>query len=401
MRVRARSFVRALMVAGAAIACAASAASAATPYRDLDYDLDSPPAPAPAAQNQLDLYVPEGAAPKQGRPVVVYVHGGGWNRGDKANQISDKVDLFTRAGYVFASINYRLTPDPADPSHPDPGRVMFPDHPHDAGEAIGWLDRHVADYGGDPTRLALIGHSAGGHLVSLISTDPSYVGAYGVDPWQLIGTVSLDTAAFDIAAEADPASPTANNTELYQSAFGTPAENAATGSWAAGSPIVWADPGDPELLLVTSQIPARVAINQRMASALGQDPAGVVSVPYDHEGINDAVGAASDPAGETQAILAFLERSVAAAKPPKARLRDHPPRVLRTDHPRTRARFAFRSKPAGAKFECSLDRRPFKPCRSPRASLVNRGRHRFRVRAVADNGRPGPPASFRFRVRRR
>lgn len=400
MNRRSRTLVRTSIAAcGAALALAAPV-SATTAHRDLDYDIDSPPAPSPAAQNQLDLYVPDGRPPKRGRPVVVYVHGGGWHVGDKANQITEKVALFTGAGYVFASVNYRLTPEPADPANPDPGRVMFPDHPHDVGEAIGWLDRHVDEYGGDPERIALIGHSAGAHLVALASTDPSYIEAYGVLPWQLIGTVSLDTDAFDIASEADPASPTANNPLLFQSAFGTPGENAATGSWAAASPLNWADPGDPEHLLVTGQRPGRVTDNRAMATALGQDPDGVLSMPYDHEGINDAVGGADDPAGETAAIMGFLERAVAAAKAPRVRLRDHPARILRTDRGRTRVRFAFRSKPRGAEFECSLDRRAFKPCRSPRSYRVDRGRHRFRVRALADGGRPGDETTWRFRIRR-
>ena len=173
-------------------------ADAAIVQRDLSYDIDSPP--SDPNLNALDLYVPDGAQPSDSRPVVVYVHGGAWRTGDKASQIADKVTLFTGAGYVFASVNYRLSP--RDPTVLDPARIKFPDQPDDVGEAIGWLDRNVEAYGGDPGRMLLIGHSAGAHLVSLVSTDPSYVGSFGVEPWQLIGTVSLDTDAFDIASEA-------------------------------------------------------------------------------------------------------------------------------------------------------------------------------------------------------
>jgi arylformamidase len=373
---------------------AAAGAGAAVSVEDVSYDLDSPV--ADPNLNALDIYTPDGVAAADARPVVVYVHGGGWRAGDKANQIAKKVNLFTGAGYVFVSVNYRLSPQ--DTGTLDPGRIKFPDHPHDVGEAIGWLSAHVAAYGGDPTRLLLIGHSAGAHLVSLVSTDPSYIEAYGVQPFQLIGTVSLDTDAFDVTAQADPSSPAATNPGLFWNAFGTPAENAATGSWAAASPIAFADQADPRFLLVTSQIPRRVSENRAIATALGQDPAGVLSVPYDHEGINDAVGAAADPAGETAAIISFLTARVGdSSQPPKPKLSKHPRRRLKTSSRRVEVRFRF-SSTAGLGFECRLDHGRFKSCRSPRTYRVARGRHRFRVRAVSASGRPGAERSFEFRV---
>ena len=172
-----------------ALLLAPSAGHAAKSNLGITYDLDGTPTPTPAKLNQLDLYQPADVTAGAARPVVVYVHGGGWSSGDKDNKISRKVNLFTGAGYVFASVNYRLSPDPIDLSYPA-SRVRFPTHPGDVGEAIAWLDRNVASYGGDPRRILLIGHSAGAHIVSLISTDPSYVARWGVDPSPLPGTVS-------------------------------------------------------------------------------------------------------------------------------------------------------------------------------------------------------------------
>lgn len=384
----------AAVLAGCVATLLAAPAGAATEFLDLDYDLGSPPA-APS-DNRLDLYLPDGAGAGDSRPVVVYVHGGGWSSGDKRNRITDKVNLFTGAGYVFASINYRLSPDPPSTA---PDRVMFPDHPDDVGEAIGWLDRNVSAYGGDPERIVLIGHSAGAHLVSLVATDPSYVGAYGVRPWQLVGAVALDTAGYDIAARIAELGP--GGRQLYVNAFGTVAEDAATGSWAQASPITWADASDPEQLLLTqAAVPERVQESRRMAAALGQNPDDVLLMPYDHAGINAAVGAADDPAGETTAIMAFMARVIAAAKPPRARFERRPPRHLTTTRRRARVRFRFTSEDREASFECRLDGASFKRCRSPRKLTVGRGKHRFRVRAIAASGRPGPTALFRFGVRR-
>lgn len=379
------------------LAAGTEAAVADTPNLGLSYDLGSPT--ADPGDNQLDLYTPDGASPTDSRPVVVYVHGGGWRQGDKSNKIADKIDLFTGSGYVFASINYRLSPTGGDPANPDPGRIKFPAHPDDVGEAIGWLGAHVDEYGGDPTRILLIGHSAGAHLISLVATDPSYVEAYGVEPWQLIGAVSLDTAGFDIVADGSSTNPSSSNRGLIWNAFGTPAENAVTGAWLAGSPIHWAGAEDPDFLLVTSFNPSRVADNQAMATALDQDPAGVFRAPYDHEGINAAVGGPADASGETMAIMDFLGRMIQASADPKVAFEDKPRKLIESSRGTTRVRFAFSSKSAGATFECRLDKAKFKRCRSPKRLIVDRGRHKFQVRAIADRGRPGASRSHRFRLR--
>ena len=370
----------------------AGSASGATAVLDLDYDLGSPPPASLASQSRLDLYLPEGATATDSRPVVVYVHGGGWRAGDKRNRIADKVNLFTGAGYVFASLNYRLSPATLSAT-PDPSRIKFPDHPHDVGEAIGWLDRNLASYGGDPERIALIGHSAGAHLVSLVATDPSYVrglrgravaaGRRGVPRHR-----SVRCRGPDRRAQAGRAAALLN-------AFGTAAENAATDSWAKASPITWADVGDPDQFLVTQAAnPARVQENRRMAAALGQDPEGVFLAPYDHAGINDAVGDVDDPAGETEAIMAFLREAIAAAQPPRAKLRKRPPKRIETARRRAKLRFKFTSPDPGASFECRLDAAAFKPCQSPRRVVARtrqaplpdpRGR---RQRAPRPGGRP-------------
>lgn len=388
-----RAAARALAALLAALACVVWTATAAgaTAHLDVDYDLDA----SPTAENRLDLYAPEGASPADRRPVVVYVHGGGWRAGDKRNQIGHKVDLFTGAGYVFASLDYRLSP--ADPAALEADRVRFPDHPHDVGEAIGWLDRNVAAYGGDPTRIVLIGHSAGAHLVSLLSTDPRYLEAYAVEPWQVIGTIALDTDAYDIAARIAEVRPLGRS--LYYNAFGTPAEDAATGSWAAASPISWASAADPEFLLVTQAAsPIRVADAERMAAALGQGPSTVFRAPYDHGGINAAVGDPADGSGETAAIVGFVSRVVAAAKPPKARFLGRISRRVRSLHRTARVRLRFTADRPGSTFECRLDKRAFRACTSPHPVSVRFGRHLFRVRALAAGGRPGPVNRLRFRV---
>ncbi len=381
----------------AAVAVLPAAAGAAEIQPAIAYDLDGSPPPSPPSQGQLDLYSPDGAKAGDHRPVVVYVHGGGWSVGDKSNKIAAKADLFTAAGYAFASVNYRLSPDPVDPAFPA-DRIRFPDHPDDVGEAIGWIDRNVGAYGGDPSRIVLIGHSAGAHLVSLLSTNPAYVTRWGVDRRHLIGTVSLDTDAYDVAARAAEGSARAK--ALIYNAFATPAENAADGTWAAASPLLFADRRDPPMLLVTqSRAPARAAGAAEMATAL--DGRGeVLAVPYDHEGINAAVGSDEDPAGETAAIMAFIDDALAASRPSKTRIERAPKATvrLRGDRSRARVRFRFRAVTGADHFECRLDGAGFRRCASPATYRTGKGRHRFKVRAIASNGAAGPVRVVRFRV---
>ena len=388
-----------LLASVGAILAGPAVADAATSHPGIDYDLDGSPAPAPPALNQLDLYTPDGSTASDSRPVVVYVHGGGWRNGNKSSQISDKVSLFTGAGYVFASLNYRLSPDPIDLSYPA-SRTRFPAHPDDVGEAIAWIDRNVSTYGGDPTRILLIGHSAGAHLVSLVSTDPRYLRAYGMNPRHLIGTVPLDTDAYDVAKRVGTAP--GSTKALYYSAFATPEENAIDNTWALASPINFADDADPEFLLVTqSRVPGRVGNSQAMAAALGQDPSTTVFLaPYDHGGINQAVGSPTDPAGETEAIMGFFARMVAASQVSEVRFSKRPdPKVEVKRGKRANVTFRFAARTAAAGYECRLDSRPFKPCESPRKlSRVGVGRHAFRVRAIASNGDRGPLRKARFRV---
>jgi acetyl esterase/lipase len=306
---RARAVVRrrrallglvALLAAGSVAAPGALAAEPYVLHADLDYDLGSPV--SPAAHNRLDLFVPRRRALRPRRPVVVYVHGGGWQAGDK-RRVGHKARLFTRAGYLFASVNYRLSPSVR--GLPAPDRVRFPDHPRDLGEALGWLTRNVRHYGGDPDRLVLIGHSAGAHLASLVGVDPSFGSAYGVPARSVRGVVSLDTAAFDVAAGADPArSP---RPRLFWNAFGTPREEAADPRWASASPIDLADRGDPAFLLVTERRPTRVAANRAMLRALGDRRSdSLVAVPLDHAGINRMLGSPRDRTVETDAVMAFV-----------------------------------------------------------------------------------------------
>ena len=115
------------------------------------------------------------------------VHGGAWKVGDKraASVVDNKVRRWVTRGFILVSVNYRMLPE-ANPL----------EQAQDVARALAYVQQHAADFHGDPARVVLMGHSAGAHLVSLISAHPDLAAKQGAKPW--LGTVSLDSAAFDV-----------------------------------------------------------------------------------------------------------------------------------------------------------------------------------------------------------
>ncbi|MGB0119838.1 MAG: carboxylesterase family protein, partial [Solirubrobacterales bacterium] len=210
---------------------AGTARAAADPYvlkRDVPYaDPFSQP-----GKNLLDVYMPAG--PQAGRaPVLIWVHGGGWYQGNKSLAVLPKARRFTKAGFVFVSVNYRLSPRTDSPGNLAPDRIMFPAQPRDVARATGWVSRNIRRFGGDRSRMVLMGHSAGGQIVSLLATSHRFLAAAGVARHQIRGVISLDTADFNVANLTKPASPywTEDQKVSFWNAFGTPNENRVLDRW--------------------------------------------------------------------------------------------------------------------------------------------------------------------------
>jgi len=143
---------------------------------------------APAGSTDLDVWAPPAAC---AAPVVVWVHGGGYHRGDKANGMRDKAAWANRKGWILVSVNYRLT------TVGDPDSARFPDHYDDVAAALAWVEGHVDEHGGDPGRLALLGHSAGADIVANVAAEPAYLAGQGTSTDLIDCLAPLDTAGFD------------------------------------------------------------------------------------------------------------------------------------------------------------------------------------------------------------
>lgn len=219
---------------------------------------------------------------------MVWVHGGAWMIGDKANQLEDKIALFTNAGWALASINYRLSPNP--PST-DPARLTYPAHPRDVAAAVQWLRGHATELGVDPARIAMLGHSAGAHLVALVSTDESFGVSGGIRC-----TGSFDTEAYDVVAALDGA--TAQQTQILLNAFTDDVQ-----LQIAGSPINHVTAAAPPFLVAVRGSAERQMTQRRFATAVG---ASVIDASaLSHEEVNASIGAAGDTV-MTQPIMEFL-----------------------------------------------------------------------------------------------
>lgn len=113
-------------------------------------------------RHKLDIYVPKG---KKDFPLLFFVHGGAWVIGDKLT-FRDPAKHFAEQGIGVVCPNYRLSPD-----------VQHPKHVEDVAKAFAWTLDNVAKYGGDPKKVVIGGHSAGGHLTALLATNEEYLKA--------------------------------------------------------------------------------------------------------------------------------------------------------------------------------------------------------------------------------
>ncbi len=164
--------------------------------------------------------------PQDKAPLVIFVHGGGWKRGDKSNATGQsKAPHYRAQGYAFASINYRLVPD-----------ATVEQQASDVAAAIAYLRNNARRLGIDPDRIVLMGHSAGAHLSALVGTDPVYLQNVGLRPSALKGVIPLDGAAYDVPAQMREGG--AFMSETYEQAFGLdPArQRALSPYWHAPSP---------------------------------------------------------------------------------------------------------------------------------------------------------------------
>ncbi|MFM8290323.1 MAG: alpha/beta hydrolase [Planctomycetia bacterium] len=279
-----------------AAAALALLSAAACPAQEVVRDI--PYAEPSTARQVLDVHTPAAAAKA---PVVFWIHGGGWQHGDKAD-VQAKPKFFTDRGFVFVSTNYRLLPDVAM-------EVIV----RDVAQAAGWVHRHIAAHGGDPERILVMGHSAGAQLAALVCTDDRHLKAEGVPLTAIKGCVPVDGDTFDLPAIIATA-------ELRATPHGQPLPVRGHRQKFGDDPRKFVDFSavthvargkgiPPFLVLHVAGQPDTTAQAQRLGAVLraADVPATVFAAPETtHRRINDALGQPDDPA--TAALTAFLAK---------------------------------------------------------------------------------------------
>lgn len=249
----------------------------------------------------LDVYAP-GDVKKL--PVVFWIHGGGWQAGDKSS-VQLKPQTFVDRGFVFVSTNYRLLP------HVDMDTII-----RDIAKSLHWVHDHIADYGGDPTRILVMGHSAGAQLAALISIDDRYLKAEGVSSLAFIrGCVPVDGDTYDVPAIIETAETRRRVHGQPQAKFGhrekfgnTPEKHrdfSAVTHVAKGKPI------PPFLILHVADHPDCSAQAQRLGEVLkaAEIPVRVFGAKEtNHTRINAELGMPDDPS--TKALLEFVAEAL-------------------------------------------------------------------------------------------
>jgi acetyl esterase/lipase len=244
----------------------------------------------------LDVYAPPGA---KNLPVVFWIHGGGWQTGDKS-MVALKPKAFTDADLVFVSINHRLLPSA------DMGTIT-----RDVASALGWVHKNIAAHGGDPARVLVMGHSSGGQLAALMCIDDRFAKAEGFSLTTIKGCVPVDADTFDIPAIIEMAETRARVHHLPMPTYGhrqkfgnDPAKHR---DFSAVTHVAKDKGIPPFLILHIAGHPDTTAQARRLAAVLqaaGIAAKVVAGRETTHASINDNIGAPDDPV--TKELLAFV-----------------------------------------------------------------------------------------------
>jgi acetyl esterase/lipase len=240
---------------------------------------------------KMDVYLPKN--PKNS-PVIFMVHGGAWIIGDKASGsvVKNKIARWNPAGFIVVSVNYRMLPgtDPLGQA----GDVLT---------ALAYAQAHASEWGGDPDKFILMGHSSGAHLAALIAAQPGRIKSAGGKP--VLGAVLLDSAAYDVVHIMET-----HHYKLYDTAFGKDPS-----FWKKASPHHVMRVAIPPILAVCStrrdESKAQAREFVEKAVALGTK-AQVLEQNLSHRRINEDLGLPGDYTRVVETFMASLDPSVSA-----------------------------------------------------------------------------------------
>lgn len=252
----------------------------------------------PHEREKFDVYLPKTKTDRPA-PIILMVHGGGWCVGDKRlkSTVENKVERWTPRGFLVISTNYPML------TH---GKNAL-QQAHEIAKAAAYIQQNAARWGGDPTRMILMGHSAGAHLVSLVGADADIRAAEGMQ--NVLGVVSIDAGATDVVIQMPKAIPKLRT--RYNEAFGTdPAD------WPAASPRHQVDARSapwlgicginrPDKPCEQSELYAQKSIGFGIAAR-------ALPLPKGHGRLNSELGMAGSYTDSVEKFMSALDPEVAA-----------------------------------------------------------------------------------------
>jgi acetyl esterase/lipase len=256
------------------------------------YDRSTSHSYGPELRQKLDVYSPKDA---KDRPVVVFFYGGSWTAGSRGLYRFVGAALAER-GIVTVVPDYRLYP-----------QVKFPLFVDDGALAVAWVQQHAHEFGGDPHRIVLMGHSAGGHEAAFLAYDRQLLQKVGAHPEWIVGFVGLSGP---YALEP--------NSKVLNTIFASPYTEA---DW---QPVRFVTPQSPPTLLVHGTADDVVSIKhaEKLRDALQANHVRVETQFYPGRNHADTVAGFSVPArGRTPVLdqsVSFIESVTTSVRTPRS-----------------------------------------------------------------------------------
>ena len=271
-----------------------------SPSAKLNVQRDIPYAEPADPRQKVDIYAPEGA---RNLPVVFWIHGGGWQTGDRTN-VQVKPQAFVDKGFVFVSTGYRLLTN-----------VEMATIFRDIAKSVRWVHEHIAEHGGDPKRILVMGHSAGAQLAALICIDDRYLKAEGLSLAIIQGCVPVDGDTYDVPAIIETVETRLRVHGMPMPRFGhrvkfgnDPAKHR---DYSAVTHVTKGKGIPPFLILHVADHPDVSAQAERLEAVLKD--AGVPAKRFaaretNHSKLNENLGMPNDP--PTKALFEFVEEAL-------------------------------------------------------------------------------------------
>ncbi|MCR6660115.1 MAG: alpha/beta hydrolase [Asticcacaulis sp.] len=262
--------------------------AAAMPVDDLLITRDI--AYASGERHALDIYAPRAAG--KARPVVVFIYGGTWLSGAKADYAWVGIAL-ARQGYVAVVADYRIYPNGA-----------WPGFIEDNAAAVRWAFDHAAEFGGDPAQLVLLGHSAGALNAASLAIDHRWLSAKGMDPKRDLKAMIGLAGPYEFVPD----------TPELRTMFGPKSQ------WSDIYPITHVDGQSPPILLITGGKDRAVGTveSERLAARLREKGAPVKRLHYPALNHNETVFALAPPKGATSQVMTDITHFISASLPSDA-----------------------------------------------------------------------------------